>query len=298
MIKLPELYNRKSKKIELENAYKVEGLAFLYGSLLGKAFTHSILNKHFVSKLYGRRVKSKRSTAQIPGFIKHYNINTEEIKEPLDSFPCFNDFFIRELKDGSRVIDTTSSHLISPADSRLLVIDLSKSNSLPVKGYWYSLKDLLKDKELEQEFADGLCFIYRLAPNDYHRYSYFDNGRHDKVRKIRGVLHSVNPIALRVTKSLMAKNYRELTVLQSENFGKVLQLEVGALLVGKIIQHHYDEHTFTRGEEKGYFEFGGSTVIQLFKKGVVKLDSDIEEYSLKQIETLVKLGEKVGVAHC
>lgn len=294
MTKLPVLYNRISKSIEQENTYKVDGLSFLYGTKLGKALTGSVINKRIVSTLYGQLVKSRNSVKQIPKFIEHYAINTEEIKRPIGSFKSFNDFFIRELMEGARPIDTNENHLISPADSRLFVFDLSKSKSLPVKGYWYNLNGLIKDKKLVNEYADGWCFIYRLAPSDYHRYCYFDHGHQEKVKRLRGVLNSVHPIALSVTKSLIAKNYRELTIMHTNSFGDVLQLEVGALLVGKIIQHHKQPYSFVRGEEKGYFEFGGSTIIQLFKKGSVQIDSDIVEYSEKGIETLVKLGEKVG----
>ncbi len=294
MVKLPELYNRESKALEYENTYKVDGLAFLYHKRFGKAITGTVLNKRFTSKVFGKRVKSRRSISQIPKFIEYYNIDTHEIKRDVKSFKSFNDFFIRELKDGARPIDQNPEHLISPADSRLLVFDLAKNESLPVKGYWYKLEDLIRDKKLVKDYADGWCFIYRLAPSDYHRYCYIDKGYQHRVRRLKGVLHSVNPIALSVTKSLLAKNYRECTMLHTENFGEVLQLEVGAMLVGKVIQHHMAEHSFERGEEKGYFEYGGSTIVQLFKKGTITPDADILEYSSKKIETLLKMGEKVG----
>ncbi len=290
----PKLYNRKTKELEFENTYKVDGLAFLYKTELGKLLTYTILNKRVISAIYGQMVKSKNSLAQIPKFIKHYNINLDEVKRPLASFKSFNDFFIRELKQEARPIDLEPSHLISPADSRLFVFDLSKQHNLPVKGYWYSLHDLLKNKKLDKDYADGWCFIYRLAPADYHRYCYIDQGIQEKVKRIRGVLHSVHPLALSVTKNLMSKNYRELTILQTKNFGDVAHLEVGALFVGKMIQHFRKDHTFKRGEEKGYFEFGGSTIIQLFKRGAVQPDTDIVEQSAQKIESLVKMGEKVG----
>lgn len=294
-MKVPELYNRQTKKIELENTYKVNGLAFLYKNTLGRALTKSLLNKSMVSKAYARYVKSPKSLGQIPKFIDHYQINTEEVKEPIHSFKCFNDFFIRELKENARPIDNEPSHLISPADSRLMIFDLSEASNIPVKGYWYSLESLLKDEALAAEYADGWCFVYRLAPNDYHRYSYIDKGTQDGVRRIKGVLHSVHPLALAETRALIAKNYRELTILHTENFGDVLHLEVGALLVGKIIQGHDGPYSFERGEEKGYFEYGGSTVVQIFKKGSIQPDADILAYSQKRIETLVQLGEKVGL---
>ncbi|WP_448701938.1 phosphatidylserine decarboxylase [Mucilaginibacter sp. AW1-3] len=288
------IYDRQSKKTIEENAFKVSGLIFLYKTVTGKLLTNLILKRKFISTAYGRVMKGKRSLKQIPKFIEHYDIDVSEIKRPLNSFVSFNDFFVRELKPEARPIDHTPGHLISPADSRLMVWDLAKAEQLPVKGYWYKLNDLVKDAKLADEYADGWCFMYRLAPSDYHRYGYIDNGKQEKVRKIKGILHSVNRIALAETPSVMAKNYRELTVLHTENFGKVIHIEVGALFVGKIVQRQYGEYTFKRGEEKGLFEFGGSTVIQLFKKSAVKPDADILEQSIKSIETLVKINEKVG----
>jgi phosphatidylserine decarboxylase len=293
-MKKPVLYNRKTKEIEYENTYKAEGLAFLYKTELGKALTSTILNKRVISSIYGRTVKSRNSISQIPKFIKHYGINVAEIRDPLHSFRSFNAFFVRKLKDGARPIDMEPKHLISPADSRLFVFDLSKEASLPVKGYFYSINELVKDKKLASEYANGWCFVYRLAPADYHRYCYIDKGHQQKVKRMRGVLHSVHPIALSEVKDLMSKNYRELTILETENFGNVLHLEVGALFVGKVVQVHRQAHSFERGEEKGWFEFGGSTIIQIFRKGMVQPDADIIEHSNKRIETIVKMGEKTG----
>jgi phosphatidylserine decarboxylase len=290
-----KLYNRQTKLTEFENTYKEQGLYFLYKNEFGKALTRSILNKRMISKIYGRAVKSRQSASMIHKFIKHYNIDLLEVKQPIETFKCFNDFFIRELIESARPIDPISNHLISPADSRLLVFDLKDKPALPVKGYWYSLQELLKDKKLAGEYADGWCFIYRLAPSDYHRYCYIDNGHHDKVKRIRGVLHSVNPLALSTINNLLSKNYRELTILQTENFGTVLHLEVGALLVGKIKQRFKNAYSFKRGEEKGWFEYGGSTIIQIFKKENIQPDEDILVQSSEKIETLVKMGEKVGI---
>lgn len=294
--KNPQLYNRATQKIEIENAYKSDGLKFLYKTTFGKALTSSVLVKRRISKLYGKYMGSAKSTKKIREFIHHYNINTDEIKRPLNSFMSFNDFFIRELKDNARPIDQNPQHLISPADSKLFVFDLAGKPQLPVKGYWYQIEELVKDAQIAADYKDGWCFIYRLAPNDYHRYAYLDNGTQEKVIKLNGVLHSVNPIALKATKNIMAKNYRELTLLHTENFGTVVHIEVGALFVGKIVNHAYGSHTYQRGEEKGWFEFGGSTVIQLFKKDAIIPDADILEQSNNGIEVIVKLGEKTGIA--
>lgn len=293
-MKLHEYHNRKTGKMEAEISPNVNGLTFLYHNQWGKILTGLFFSKPFISGLYGWYVNRRSSRSKIRGFVEQYHINLDEVKRPMDSFSSLNDFFIRELKPGLRPVDPEPRHLISPADSRLLVFDLTAQNSLPVKGYWYTLKDLLQDDYLAREFASGWCFVYRLAPCDYHRFCYIDSGHQDAVRRIPGVLHSVNPIALSAVHALMAKNYRELTVLHTENFGSVLHLEIGALMVGKVVQHNRHEGTYKRGDEKGWFEFGGSTLVLLFKKDSVRPDEDILQHSVNQIETLVRLGERVG----
>jgi phosphatidylserine decarboxylase len=288
-----QVFNRNKKREEREISGNLNGLNFLYNTLPGKFIT-CLMNKHLVPSFYGKYVKSRKSVPKISNFIDQYQIDISEIKQPLESFTSLNDFFIRELKPGARRVDHEPLHLISPADARLLVFNLGSQNSLPVKGYWYSLMELLKDDKLNQEFANGWCFVYRLAPMDYHRFCYIDSGKQDRVITIKGALHSVNPIALSSVKSLIAKNYRELTVLHTDNFNKVLHIEVGAMMVGKIVQHNRNACTFKRGDEKGWFEFGGSTIIQLFKKDIIKPDDDILEHAENGMETLVKMGEKVG----
>jgi phosphatidylserine decarboxylase len=294
----PALYNRKTGQIEHENTYRFKGLKFLYHNLVGKVITKGLLSQRYMSAIYGAHMKSRRSISFIKPFIEQYKIDISEIKRPMDSFRSFNDFFIRELVPGARPFDTNPKHLISPADSRLLVFDLSSASAIPVKGYWYSLLQLVKDKHIAQKYADGWCFVYRLAPPDYHRFCFIDNGSQEKVKRLRGVLNSVHPIALKSKNVLLGKNYRELTVLHTENFGDVIHIEVGALLVGKVVQINRGKHQFKRGEEKGWFEYGGSTVIQLFTKSSIKPDADILEHSIKGIETLIKVGEKTGESMC
>jgi phosphatidylserine decarboxylase len=294
-MKRHKVYNRRSGQLEAEVSGNVNGLSFLYKSLAGKALT-PIFTRKFVSQSYARYVKSRRSIKRIPSFIRQYNIDLSEVLHPVESFRCLNDFFIRELKSSSRMVDMDPGHLVSPADSRLLVFDLSVQDSLPVKGYWYKLHRFIQNVALAKQYSDGWCYVYRLAPCDYHRFCYIDNGHQETVKRIRGTLHSVNPIALASVNSLMAKNYRELTIMHTENFGTVLHFEVGALMVGKVILHNRIPCSFKKGEEKGWFEFGGSTVVQLFRKNAVQPDADLVEQSAKGIESLVKMGEKVGFA--
>jgi phosphatidylserine decarboxylase len=288
-----QIFNRRTGKMENEVSANTGGLTFLYNSLPGRIL-NPIMAMRFVSQAYSGYVRSKRSKSKISSFIGEYNIDVAEVIDPPESFKSLNDFFIRKLKPEARPIDTDASHLISPADSRLLVFDLLQQNVLPVKGYWYTLENFVRNAGLAGEFANGWCFVYRLAPCDYHRFCFIDNGRQENVVRIKGVLHSVNPIALSSVNSLMAKNYREMTILNTENFGRVLHFEVGALMVGKVVLHDRSAAGFTKGQEKGWFEFGGSTIVQFFKKEMITPDTDLLELSQKGIETLVRIGEKVG----
>jgi phosphatidylserine decarboxylase len=295
-VKEYRIYNRSTGVAECEISGNTGGLAFLYRSLPGKVLV-PLINRHFVSKFYARFVKSRRSKKLIGRFIKQYHVNQDDVKFPVDYFQSLNDFFIRELKSTARPIDPEPRHFISPADSRLFVYDLSKHNAIPVKGYWYSLNQFIQNEELALEFSSGWCFVFRLAPCDYHRFCYADDGKQDDVNTIKGALHSVNPIALSAVKSLMAKNYRELTVLHTDHFGKILHFEVGALMVGKVILHNRKFCTFSKGQEKGWFEFGGSTIVQFIHKEAVLPDQDILDHTEKGLETLVKMGERIGTAY-
>jgi phosphatidylserine decarboxylase len=291
------VYNRGTRKLEKETSGNVNSLAFLYNSIPGKIL-NPFIARHFVSRTYGRYVRSTRSSSKIPAFIEQYNISISDLERSYDSFISLNDFFMRKLRPESRPIDHEPMHLISPADSRLFVFELTHQHVFPVKGYWYSLAKFLKSNALSKQFADGWCFVYRLAPGDYHRFCFVDNGWQEQVKRIKGRLHSVNPIALSSVKSLMARNYRELTVLHTENFDNVLHIEVGALMVGKVVLVNRHAVKFKKGEEKGWFEFGGSTIVQLFKRNTIIPDKDILIQSASGIETLVKMGERVACSAC
>ena len=147
---------------------------------------------------------------------------------------------------------------------------------------------------LANRFCGGYCLIFRLEVDDYHRYCYIDNGTKTDNTFIAGELHTVNPVALE-RYNIYKRNSREYTVLHTENFGDVVQVEVGAMMVGRIVNHH-GEGGFCRGEEKGKFEFGGSTIVMLFGKDTICPDEDILRNSAEGIETVVKYGEKIGKA--
>jgi phosphatidylserine decarboxylase len=288
-----QIYDRQQGRICHEDVMSREWVDFLYTHPFGRLLEHHLLSQAWVSKL-GGYFKARQGKQSIQAFIDHYGINTHEIMEPVGHYATFGDFFVRQLKPEARPFPADPRRLISPADGRLLCFALTSDRYVPVKGCSYRLASLLENRALAQQFENGYVFVYRLAPVDYHRYCYIDNGSQAPVVKLKGKLHSVNPIAIDTHMPIFARNYREYTLLKTEHFGSVLHMEVGALMVGKVVSHHSREHRFTRGEEKGYFEFGGSTIIQVFMPHTIVPDQDLLDYSALGIETLVQYGSGVG----
>lgn len=262
---------------------------YLYNSRVG-GITLKLLTKPALSSLVGFFLSSYVSTILIDPFIRKNNISLKGC-EP-KRYQSFNDFFTRKLKPGSRSIDWHPDHLISPCDSKLTVIPIGNNQIFEIKHVRYSLESLLRNKALAKRYVGGTMLLFRLGVSDYHRYCYPDTARKTTSVFLPGVLHTVNPIAAEC-RHIYAENSREFTLLQSENFGNILQMEVGAMLVGKI-HNHITAATVSRGQEKGCFLFGGSTVILLLEKGSFEADEDILKNSLAGYETVVRYGECIG----
>ena len=194
-----------------------------------------------------------------------------------------------------RPISARKDYLISPCDSKVTAYKINEDLTLKIKDAYYSI-DTLVDNNIMNEYIDGYALVFRLSTDNYHRYCYIDSGTKGANYKIKGVLHTVQPISLGEY-NFFKMNSREYTVLNTilntNNFGKVIQVEVGALGVGRIVNNH-ETYIYKKGEEKGYFEFGGSTIVLLIKKNIINLDKDILENSSEGIETIVKYGERIG----
>ncbi len=263
-------------------------LNFFYGTLIGRLFI-KILISHFITNMIGKYMNSPISIKRIDKFIKENNININDYV--YKEYKSYNDFFIRKIKDSKRPILANKNVLISPCDSKLIVYTINKDLTLKIKDSYYSI-DTLIDKKILNEYKDGYACVFRLSTDDYHRYCYIDSGTKDKNHYIKGIFHTVQPISLNHY-NFYKTNSREWTILNTNNFGKVIDIEIGALGIGRITNHH-KEYSFKKGEEKGYFEFGGSTIVLLFKKDTIELDEDIINNSKENIETIVKYGEKIG----
>jgi len=291
------VYNRKTRKCEIEKVAGEKYLDWSYSSPIGMSFLEILLKKKIFSKLYGYFCDRKSSTKKIHGFITGFDIDMSLSKKSIFEFESFNDFFTRELTLEARPIPSATDTLISPGDGRIMVYeDISLDKLIQIKGYTYSLTELLKDYSTASNYNGGVCMVVRLCPTDYHRFHFIDNGNCSTTTKIQGDLYSVNPIALKKIPELYCRNKREWSIFHSDNFGDVLQVEVGATCVGTIIQSYQADFTVKKGQEKGYFKFGGSTIILFFEPEKIRIDRDIIRQTKLGIETKVIMGEKIGEA--
>lgn len=281
-----KIIERKTKKtIDLKDSCS---LRFLYNTKLGRIILKLFIGKK-ASILFGKLTNTKLSKLFIKRFIKKHNINIEEYEEK--EYKSFNDFFIRKIKKGKRPFDNKKEIFPSVADSNLTAYQITKDLKLKIKNSIYDVEELIKDKNKLEKYNNGICLVFRLCADNYHRYIYPDNGTLKKTYHIEGLLHTVQPIALSRYK-VFIENDREVSILKTENFGDIAYIEVGALNVGKI--HNTSKKSFKKGEEKGYFSFGGSTIILLIEKDKIKVDEDIIKNTKEDIETKVLQGESIA----
>lgn len=280
-----KIWDRKLCEYVEEKEYGKEKLNFLYNTFPGRVLLKLIFSTRWYSQVSAIKERTKKSTKKIDEFIKTYKIDFTPYEK--GAFNSFSDFFERkrEYEDNS-----SKDELIAIADAKLLALPVNKDKRFQVKRSEYDLKDLIQDDEKAALYSGGTCLIYRLTVDDYHRYVYLDSGNSGTRKFIKGKLHTVRSISDKYR--VYVQNTRECITLHTINFGEVIQIEVGALLVGKIYNNH--KQSFKRMEEKGYFGLGGSTIIQFFQKDKIQLDEDILEQSRKGIETKVVIGEKIG----
>ncbi|MSS63788.1 phosphatidylserine decarboxylase [Velocimicrobium porci] len=264
-------------------------LKIFYSTILGRCMIRSLIQPK-ISELGGAFLNTKLSACFIKPFIKHTGIDLSQYEEK--DYKSYNEFFIRRIKEECRPIAMNPEKLISPCDGKLSVYKIHSDLSFQIKHTWYKIESLLHSKRLAKLYQGGYACVFRLTVDDYHRYCYMDDGLKSKNFRIPGVFHTVNPIANDYY-PIYKENTREFCLLKSKNFGTILIMEVGALFVGRI--NNYDEKkTVKRGEEKGRFEFGGSTIVVLFQKDKVELDCDLLKNTKNGFETIVKMGETIG----
>ena len=244
------------------------------------------------SKIAGLFMDSKLSAGFVSDFVQSNDIDLSDY-EP-QAYKSFNDFFTRKIRPSARPLPKDKNVLISPSDGKVTAYEIDKVNGFVIKNSVYSVSSLLRDKKLAKRYEDGYAVIIRLTPDDYHRYCYAATGVKSHDRTIKGVLSTVNPVVNEYV-PVYKENSRNYCLIRTENFGDIIQMEVGALLVGRITNAHpYGRRTVLRGEEKGYFEFGGSTIVLLLEKDKVELCGDLLENTREGFETKLRQGEAVG----
>jgi phosphatidylserine decarboxylase len=294
--------DRVTKREEREKVYGRAFIQMLYGKGWGSRFVSFFLlplsaRVAFFSRLYGWFQKSPWSRFKVRPFIENFHVDTSEFQDSVDSFRSFNDFFIRKLKPGIRPLANGNDVAVLPADGRHLVFpNIQHADGFVVKGKKFSLEELLQNSFLADQYAQGSMVLSRLCPVDYHRFHFPCNGVPDAAKAIEGPLFSVNPMALKRNIRILSENKRMITHLHTKNFGTILYIEVGATYVGAIHQTYVPGEPYAKGDEKGYFSFGGSSLILLFEPSRIQFDQDLLDASHRKIETRGLLGQSMGRA--
>lgn len=273
----------------VENPPIPKSLRFLYYNRLG-GLVLRLINRRWLSKLVGRYMDGRLSRRKIKKYIKKHGIDMSMFLD--EEYKSFNAFFTRRIKPEMRPFDHDPNALISPCDGKLSAYRITDDLKFDVKGFTYDVPTLLKNEELAKKYEGGLCLVFRLCVTDYHRYFCFDGGTAEGNTFIKGRLHTVQPCAL-ARRRVFTENCREYTLLKTDNFGDAVQVEVGAMMVGRIV-NDVKTGRFERGDEKGRFEFGGSTVILLLEKNRAVIDEEFFVNTENNCETVVKCGEKIG----
>lgn len=264
-------------------------LDFLYGTALGRRILKLLIRPWF-SRLGGRLLDTRLSALAVRPFIRSHDIDMSQCEKT--RFSSFNDFFTRRLIPDARPVDGDPAAFISPCDGRLTVWPIGPDGRFPVKGTEYTLPRLLNDDAMAARFQGGLLWLFRLSPDDYHRYIWPVDGTPGKTVRIPGLYHTVTPLS-KDQPPVYHENTREYRLIETDTMGPVLMMEVGAMLVGRIENLPCDGQV-RRGQEKGHFAFGGSTIILITKKDAAVPTDAIAARSRLKLETPVRSGQRVG----
>lgn len=265
-------------------------LRFLYNTVPGRMVL-KIITSPTISKIGGAYMDCRVSKIHIKGFIKNNNIDMTQYEKA--KYGSFNDCFTRKIKKEMRPINMEENAFIAPCDGRLSAYHISENSDFYIKKSYYSVADLIKNSKKDPDFNGGVCLVFRLCVDDYHRYGYVDDGKIVENNYVPGVLHTVRPIALN-RYPVFVQNSREYSVIETNNFGTIAQIEVGALMIGKI-KNHQKSGLVKKGREKGMFLYGGSTIVVLLEKDKVDIDEKYFRNTANDIETKVKFGSTIGI---
>lgn len=290
-----KFFNRYTQRIEQESVYGAAWMRWTYCNPFGKLALETLVKRPIFSRWYGWRMNRSVSRRKVLPFIHNYSLDVNEFADAPDSYRTFNEFFYRRLKPSARPVVADPKTVVFPADARHLgFADASKVEGVFVKGQRFDITRLLNDADLAKRYERGAVVLSRLCPVDYHRFHFPVSGRASATRLINGPLYSVNPIALRRNLAYLWENRRTLTSIQTDQLGTVLIIEIGATNVGSIVQTYRANTAVAKGDEKGYFEFGGSSTLLLFEPGRLNLAEDLVKHSLNHCELYAHVGDALG----
>lgn len=291
-----EFIDRESGQVLQEKIAGEKALRFCYENSLGKLLLRLVIKHPWLSSLYGLYQDSGNSKNKIRQFVEDLYIDANEAEKPINEYASFNEFFARRLKADARPICPDQNRFIMPGDGRVSVIPkICHDRVFHIKGVDFRLSDFLADSELAGTYEGGSMVIVRLCPSDYHRFHFPFDGIPDSARKIKGVLYSVNPIAIWQKPSLFCENERVLVPFTLDSGHSLLLIDVGATMVGKIHQTYSPGYPVSKGAERGFFTFGASTTVIVFPPNCITFDQDLTDNSAKGMETYCRMGASLGL---
>ncbi len=288
-------YDRTSRMFLTERVYASGFLFWSYNSRLGRLATDVFFRKKFISLLYGWLYKRQLSRRKIKPFVQKMNVNLDESVCGLEDFKSFNDFFTREIDLSRRSINKNPHVCIAPVDGKILAYPFVEPDiTFRIKQSIFNLLKFLCEDALVEKFAGGSMIISRLCLTDYHHFHFPDSGIPSKAIFIGGKYYAGGPYGFRRLTPFYTENYRMLTLFNSDHFGQIAFVEIGAFTVGSIQQRYQPGIYVAKGTRKGFFELGGSTIVLLFQKGAIELDKDLLINTRNEIETNVRMGDSIG----
>jgi phosphatidylserine decarboxylase len=237
------------------------------------------------------------SRRKIVPFINKMKVNTDELLHPLEDFISFKDFFIREIDLSKRSIHMEQQICIAPADGKYLAYsEVPGDSTFRIKRHSFNMREMVGDEDLSRQYHRGSMVICRIGFSDYHHFHFPDTGLPGEAVSVRGTYHASGPYSLSKLVPFYTENHRKCTIFETDNFGRVIFVEIGAFTVGSIQQRYQPGVRVVKGSRKGFFSLGGSTIVLLFKRDAIEVDEDLLNNTKKEIETYIRFGDSIGRA--
>lgn len=285
---------RRTGAMVTEPIYRAKFMRWSLEDPLGRSMLALFGSRWLYSAYYGFKQRLPGSRRRIAPFVAQFGVDLTEAEQPLEAFTCFDAFFTRRLKVGARPVDADPAVLVSPGDGKITVFpDLRDETVLPIKGAQLPIAVLLGSAAAAAPFQGGSAAVLRLSPADYHRFHFPADGDAGPTTALPGRLWSVNPLSMTYHPDTLCLNKRAVTLLTTPAFGRIALVEVGAVTVGTIVQT-FRPGPVRKGQEKGTFRFGGSTIVMLFEPGAVRFDADLLADAAAGFEVQVLQGSGIG----